>query len=164
MKHVNHPVRTAIFVALALGCILSLVPRPLQADVHLPSIFSDHMVLARTEAVPVWGKANPGERVGVTLAGHTVETVADADGRWRVDVNLQNCGPGPFEMRVNGGNRITIHDAVVGDVWLASGQSNMEHLLRATADADREIANSANPLLRQFSVEKAGAAARRRKR
>jgi sialate O-acetylesterase len=156
MTNVNHLLRAAGCVALALGCVLSLVPHPLQADVRLPSIFSNHMVLARAESVPVWGKANPGERVRVTLAGHTVEAVADADGCWRVDLNLQNCGPGPFEMTVDGNNRITIHDAVVGDVWLASGQSNMEHLLRATADADREIANSANPLLRQFSVKKAG--------
>ena len=95
------------------------MPHPLRANVRLPSILSDHMVLARAEAVPVWGKANPGELVRVTLAGRTSEAVADADGRWRVDLNLQNCGPGPFEMTVDGSNRITIHDAVVRRMAIA---------------------------------------------
>jgi sialate O-acetylesterase len=93
----------------------------------------------------------------VAIGNQTAEATADADGHWRVELNLKNSGAGPFELTGEGHNRIVIEDAVVGEVWLASGQSNMEHPLSATADADREIATSANPLLRQFLVKRAGA-------
>ena len=66
--------------ACGLGCLLCLLPRSLRADVHLPAMFSDHMVLTRAEKVPVWGKAGPGEHVHVTLDGKGVEAIADAAG------------------------------------------------------------------------------------
>lgn len=129
----------------------------LRADVRLPAIFSEHMVLMKAESVPVWGKADAGEHVRVTLGGKTVEADADDAGRWKVELNLKDSAPGPFEMTVEGKNRIVIPDVVVGEIWLASGQSNMEMPLRVTADADAEIAKSANPFLRQFAVRKTGA-------
>jgi len=138
-------------------CILLLPLHSLWADVRLPAIFSDHMVLMKAESVPVWGKADPGEHVRVAMNGETAEAEADAAGRWKAELNLKDSGPGPFEMTVEGKNRIVIQDAVVGEVWLASGQSNMELPLRVTAGADAEIARSANPLLRQFLVKRAGA-------
>ncbi len=144
-------------VACLVGLLLLLAPPSLRADVRLPAIFSEHMVLSRTETVPVWGRAIPGEQVRVTMDGKTAEAATDTDGNWRAVLNLKNSGTGPFAMTVEGKNRIVIPDIVVGEVWLASGQSNMEHPLRATADADGEIAISANPLLRQFLVKKAGA-------
>jgi sialate O-acetylesterase len=115
------------------------------------------MVLMKAESVPVWGKADAGEHMRVTLDGKSAETDADREGRWMVKLNLKDSGPGPFEMTVEGKNRIVIPDVVVGEVWLASGQSNMELPLRVTADADAEIAKSANRFLRQFAVKKTGA-------
>ena len=125
---------------------------PMMADVKLPGIFSDHMVLLKAEKVPVWGKAASGEEVSVTLNGRTVRTRADAAGNWRAELNLKDSPPGPFEMTVQGKNRVTISDVLVGEVWLASGQSNMALSLDNTLDGKQEVARSANPMLRQFSV------------
>jgi len=117
------------------------------------------MVLQKAGSVPVWGQADPGEHVRVGMEGKTAETDADSTGRWKVTLNLQELAPGPFEMTIEGKNRIRIQDVVVGEVWLASGQSNMELPLRVTSGAAAEITQSANPFLRQFLVKKAAAKA-----
>ena len=122
------------------------------AAVTLPAILSDHMVLRRTAKVPVWGKAAPGEDVTVSLNGQTAKAKADATGQWVIFLNLKDSGPGPFEMIVAGTNKLILSDIVIGEVWLASGQSNMAMSVGPTIDAEQEIAGSANPLLRQFTV------------
>jgi sialate O-acetylesterase len=157
MNSLIPPVIARPCIAWIFGCFLLLSPHSLRAEVRLPAIFSEHMVLRKAEAVPVWGQANPGEHVRVSLDGKAADAAADASGNWRVELNLKDCGAGPFEMTVQGNNRVVIQDVVVGEVWLASGQSNMEHPLRATLDADREIATSTNHSLRQFLVKRAGA-------
>jgi sialate O-acetylesterase len=128
----------------------------LHADVRLPPIISDHMVLARAHSVPLWGKADPGEKVSVELAGKTWQTAAGADGRWFLRVDLAGIGAGPFRMVAKGRNEVVVEDVLVGRVWVASGQSNMEFPLRGTLGADDEIAHSTNPLLRVFRVAKIG--------
>jgi len=143
---------------LALGVSFFTVPETLFAEVKLPTIFSDHMVLEKTGKVPIWGKASPGEEVQVTLNRVSAKAKADSDGKWMVTLDLSKCGPGPFEMTVEGGNKLTVKDVLVGEVWLASGQSNMAFLLEAAVDAESEVAASANPLLRQFRVDRAEAA------
>lgn len=124
------------------------------ADVKLPAIFSDHMVLARTGKVPVWGKADPGEEVSVTLSGQTSRCKAGPDGKWMVDLNLKDSAQGPFEMTVEGKNKIRISDVVVGEVWVGGGQSNMELPLKRLLKSPEEVASSANPMLRQYEVRK----------
>jgi len=124
------------------------------ADIKLPAIFSDHMVLKRSAKTPVWGKAAPGETVTVEVGGKSCQATAGEDGKWRVELDLSNSPPGPFEVALSGKNRVVIRDVVVGEVWLASGQSNMEFPLKGTIDSQAEIAGSANPLLRQFLVAK----------
>lgn len=143
---------------LAVSSILCLGITSLKAEVKLPAIFSDHMVLKRAAKVPVWGSADPGEEINVTLGGRTTKTKAGDDGTWRTELDLSGEESGPFEMEVNGKNRIKVTDVLIGDVWLASGQSNMEYPLKGTLDAAREIAGSANPQLRQFLVKKATSA------
>jgi sialate O-acetylesterase len=130
----------------------------LLADVRLPGIISDHMVLMRSAAVPIWGKADAAEEVMVTFNGKSARTVAGADGNWKVSLNLAQTGPGPHELVVKGKNEIKISDVLVGTVWLASGQSNMEFSLQGTIGAEEEIAHSLNPQLRQFKVEKVSSA------
>ncbi len=125
------------------------------ADVTLPSIFSDHMVLTKGAKVPVWGKADPMEEVTVSVAGAKAKARADGAGKWRVDLDLSATAAGPFGMVVEGNNRLEINDVVVGEVWLASGQSNMDFPLRSEMGAAEEIAHSANPLLRYFRVARA---------
>jgi sialate O-acetylesterase len=149
--------RLTVFISAPAVFLATFALCSARAEVILPSIFSEHMALQKANGVPVWGKAEPGEKVTVTLDGKTAHVTAGQDGKWRLALDLRDCGAGPFEMTVEGKNRIVIRDAVVGEVWLASGQSNMELPLRVTADADAEIAKSANPLLRQFAVKKTGA-------
>ena len=139
---------------LAVLCLL-LQPCWVCADVRLPSIISEHMVLEKAAAVPLWGRADADEDVTVTLGDSTARTRAGSDGKWMVRLDLRDAGAGPFQLVVKGKNEIRIPDVVVGAVWLASGQSNMEFLLKASADAEDEIARSRNPQLRQFRVEKA---------
>jgi len=135
-----------LVVAASAGCLF--------ADVKLPAIISDHMVLEKAAKVPIWGKADPGEEVSVTLDGRTAKTTSGADGKWMISLNLKDSAPGPFEMTVEGKNKLKLADVVVGEVWVASGQSNMEWVLVNTIGAAEEIAQSANPMLRQFLVKK----------
>jgi len=124
------------------------------ADVKLPSIISDHMVLEKSAKVPIWGRAGAGEEVTVTMNGISAKAVADAGGKWMTTLNLQNCAPGPFEMTVEGNNQLTLVDVVVGEVWLASGQSNMAFVMSGEVDSATEVPSSANTLLREFKVQR----------
>jgi len=125
------------------------------ADVTVPAIFSDHAVLQRSSDVPVWGKAAPKEEVSVRLDGQSQKTVTDADGRWKVILDLSKSANGPFELIIEGKNTLTIKDVVVGEVWLASGQSNMEMNLGSVDSAEKELARPANPMVREFRVDRA---------
>ncbi|MCK9588069.1 MAG: sialate O-acetylesterase [Terrimicrobiaceae bacterium] len=138
--------RLAVLIAASTSCAW--------ADVKLPAIISDHMVLEKSARVPIWGKADSGEKVTVTLNGRSAKAEAGADGKWITTLDLKDSAPGPFEMAVEGKNKLTVADVVVGEVWVASGQSNMEFSLKNSLDAEKEIAQSANPLLRQFLVKK----------
>jgi sialate O-acetylesterase len=119
---------------------------------RLPRIFQDGMVLQRGQRIPVWGWAPPGASVTVALDGRTARAVAGADGAWAVRFPALAAG-GPHALRVEGaGARVEVADVLVGDVWVASGQSNMEWPL-AQATGGREAAAAANdPLLREFAV------------
>lgn len=116
------------------------------------------MVLKKSEKVPIWGKADPGESVTVTMDGKSAMATAGEDGRWMASLNLNNSGPGPFEMVIEGKNKIALLDVVVGEVWVASGQSNMEFTVSRGMQAEQVIAESANPLLRQFLVKRTASA------
>ncbi len=140
-------------ISSLLASVLVLSSGFLQADVTLPSVFSNHMVLAKVEKVPVWGKADPGEEVTVTFQGKTSSAKANDAGRWEVILNLKDSGSGPFEMTVEGKNQLTISDVLVGEVWLASGQSNMQWVLSNTTNAAAEIASSENSQIRMFTVK-----------
>jgi sialate O-acetylesterase len=137
--------RFALFVCAAL-C--------LPAAVRLPTLVSDHMVLQQDLPVRIWGHADPGEAVSVQFHGQTVAAKAGADGRWAVYLNPLNAG-GPFEMTVAGQNVITIHDVLVGEVWVGSGQSNMEFRVAGAKNAEQEIAEANYPNIRLFEVKKA---------
>ena len=141
-----------------LFALLAAIAAPAFADVSLPAIFSDHAVLQKSPKVPVWGVAEAGEKVVVTLGASSAQTVTGTDGKWRVSLDLGRGGPGPFTLTVRGKNTLTVSDVLVGEVWLASGQSNMEWLLKNSSGASAEIQASANPMLRHFAMTKAEAA------
>ena len=126
------------------------------ADVRLPSIFGDNMVLQREMKVPVWGWAKPGETVSVTLGAHQTATRAGEDGRWRVTLGPLKVGPA-LTMTVKGTNELTFANVAVGDVWLCSGQSNMDVGVRSALNAAEEIRNADHPRIRLFHVGRAAA-------
>ena len=137
---------------LALLLTVTLASAPAWADVVLPSIISDHMVLQKTPKARIWGKAAPGEEVSVTLDKLTARATAGPDGKWALLLNLSESKPGPFELVVQGKNRIAVADVVVGEVWVASGQSNMAFGMYDEISSKEEIPASVNPMLRQFCV------------
>ncbi len=121
------------------------------AEVKLPGIISDHMLLQRDAPARIFGKADPGEAVTVAFRGQTARTTADTLGRW--EVWLQPLTPGPAAaMTISGVNTITIADVLVGDVWIGSGQSNMMWAVRDSDNADKEAATAEFPQIRLFYV------------
>jgi sialate O-acetylesterase len=127
------------------------------AELRLPSIFSDHMVLQSGKAVPVWGWADPGEGVAVEFAGQSQSTTANADGKWTVKLDALEASGESRELVVKSLTRnrsLKVANVLVGEVWAGGGQSNMEFDLKALTDSAAEIEASANPTLRQFHVLK----------
>jgi sialate O-acetylesterase len=122
-----------------------------RANVTLPALFSDHAVLQRDAPIPVWGWADPGEVVSVTLREQTAHTVAGDDGAWRVTLPAMREDT-PCTLTVVGKNTLTVQDVALGDVWLCSGQSNMEWTVRQAANADAETAAANFPRIRHFKV------------
>lgn len=123
-----------------------------RAGVTLPSVLADHMVVQRQMPVHLWGMAAPGEGVSVTFRGETRSTTADELGRWSVYLSPGEAG-GPFPMTVRASNTIQMNDVLVGDVWVASGQSNMEFPMKELNNAGAEIAAAQYPKIRIFRVE-----------
>ncbi len=132
-----------------------LAPRA-AADVSLRAIFSDHMVLQDDAPVPVWGWAEPGEKVTVSFAGQTKNCTAGADGKWMVKLGKLKCGE-TAAMMVKGNNTLTINDVLIGEVWLGSGQSNMAFTVNRAKDFEQEKAAANLPKIRHFR-ESSGAA------
>lgn len=137
--------------------VLALSTLALRADVTLHNLFTDHMVLQRGIAVPVWGWADDGEKVTVEFRGKKVSTVAKG-GKWMVKLGKLKAG-GPDELKVTGKNSITLTDVLVGEVWIASGQSNMEWPLKASYQPQTDIAFATNFSIRLFTVPKLKATA-----
>ena len=119
------------------------------ANVKLPAIFSDHAVLQQDVSVPVWGWADSGEEVTISIAGQTKTTKAGADGSWKVQLEKLAKG-GPHTLEIKGKNTITIKDVLVGEVWLGSGQSNMAMTVNRCKDYEKEKAAANFPQIRMF--------------
>lgn len=139
-------------VAAAVSYLLSVAAISGRAEVTLPSLLADHMVVQRGLPVHVWGKAAEHEGVSVTFRGETQSTSADDLGRWSLYLSPGEAG-GPFQMVVKAANTIQLNDILVGDVWVASGQSNMEFPMKELANPDIEIAAAQFPKIRIFRVE-----------
>lgn len=142
-----------ITILIFLLSLLFLTVFPADADVKLPALISDNMVLQQGTKVPLWGTAEPGERVIVTLGEQQVTATADSEGRWIIKLEPLNAD-GPFEITVAGNNTITLHNVFVGEVWVCSGQSNMQWPVSMAANAEREIVNSDYPKIRLLSVKR----------
>jgi sialate O-acetylesterase len=129
------------------------------ADVRPAHVFSDHMVLQRHALVPIWGTADAGEKVTVKLAGQSLSTTTNAQGKWMVKLNKLAAG-GPYTLTIKGKNTVTINDVYLGEVWLCSGQSNMDMTVAredcywcGVINEKEEVSHADYPLIRVFDVD-----------
>src|SRR5262249_33860883 len=133
--------------------VLLFHPLSAQAEPRLPYLFTDHMVLQRDMDISVWGWADPEEHITVTLGENTQGTVTTADGHWNVSLPAMHAG-GPFTLTVRGKKTLMVKDVLLGEVWVASGQSNMTYALSGATGAAEEIPAARYPQIRFFTVPK----------
>lgn len=138
---------------LLLSFTLLISGTAASGQVTLPAVLADHMVIQRDVPVHVWGNAAPSEAVSVQFRGEIRATTADDLGRWQVSLSPGSAG-GPFVMQIDATNSIRFSDVLVGDVWVASGQSNMEFTLRGASNAAEALRTVDQPRIRLFQVEK----------
>ena len=143
--------KTKLLLAIILVFIVAAVGR---ANVVLPDVISDAMVLQRDRQVPIWGRADAGESVTVNFAGQVRKTTAGSDGKWRVSLSPLHPNATPATMTISGKNTIELKNILVGEVWLLAGQSNMQRLLSETANGEPAIANANHPMIRLFNVSR----------
>lgn len=124
------------------------------ADVDIPDVIGSGMVLQRDHRVPVWGKADPDEVVTVSFSGQVKKATADQQGRWRIDLDVMPANGTPANMTIAGHNVIELKDVLVGEVWLCSGQSNMQLTLPETNNGEAAIAAADHPAIRLFDVSR----------
>ena len=146
MRWVNY--RTSFVVTFSA---LVFIVVEAHAAVRLPALISDGMVVQQGVKVNIWGTADPGERVTVILKDQEASGVTDKDGEWKVGLGPLSAG-GPFTLTIRGTNTITLHDVLVGEVWVCSGQSNMGMTVSGVTNAQDEIAHADYPMLRLFTV------------
>jgi sialate O-acetylesterase len=155
MRSVRLPLLAAVVLAACAG--------PARAEVKLHPLFSDGMVLQQGVKALVWGTADPGEEFRARFGNEQVRAVApqvtaDKEGKWRIDLPTQSFPPGTgYTLVLEGKNTVTVKDVAIGEVWVCSGQSNMEWSVNASAGAAEAKANSKNPNLRLFTVKKTAA-------
>lgn len=138
-------------LVMVLMMVLAWCSQAVLADVRLPSIFGNHMVLQQNADVAVWGWADAGEEVTVELGESQAVTEAGADGKWSVRLAAGAAG-GPHQLTVRGKNTITLDDVLLGDVWVGSGQSNMQWSVAQSDNPQEEIAAANYPEIRLFTV------------
>jgi sialate O-acetylesterase len=144
------PTRLPAFLTL----LAVLLPAQALAEVTLPSVIGDHMMLQRDAEVRIWGWAEPGEAVTVTFAGQEAQAQADADGHWSVMLDAMPASAEGRGLVIQGENRIELTDILVGEVWVASGQSNMEWNVHNSANPQEEIANADHPGIRMWTARR----------
>ncbi len=165
-RHYSHPEelpaqeRSPVKKHLSYGAVLlSLLlaassVRQVRADVKLPKVIGDHMVLQRERPLPIWGWAVPGEEVTVKLDEAAVTATTDAQGNWKVVLPAVKADGKAHCMTINGKNKLELEDILIGDVWIGSGQSNMEMGIAACNKAKEEIAAANYPKIRLLLVPK----------
>jgi sialate O-acetylesterase len=133
-----------VFLFLVFGILAN-------ANVRMPLLFSDGMVLQRNKPIPVWGWADANEKIVVHFNTQTKTIITDSTGKWMVKLDSEKAG-GPFELTISGKNKIVITNVLVGEVWICSGQSNMEFQVSKAMNSKAEIEDSDYPMIRHFGV------------
>lgn len=141
-------IRTASLLTFAI--VLSIASLA-QAEIKLPSVIGTNMVLQRNEDVPIWGWDDPGTEVTVSIGDQSVTGKAGADGRWMVDLKPMKAG-GPHTLTIKGTNEVALENVAIGEVWLCSGQSNMEWTVNSSDNAQEEKAAANYPMIRHIKI------------
>ena len=137
---------------ILLTNLLFLIIAQVFAQLTVPTFFSDHMVLQREKPIPIWGTAKLGEKINVQLGLQKATVKTDEDGKWKVGLKAMQAG-GPYRLTVKSSKEeLTFDDVFIGEVWICSGQSNMEFRVRSAMDAMSEIAEPNYPEIRSFNV------------
>ncbi|HEV3222159.1 MAG TPA: sialate O-acetylesterase [Puia sp.] len=137
-----------ILIFMLAGFLLAF---SVSAQIKMPGIFGDHMVIQRDRPVPVWGWSSPKEKLVLSFNQQKKEVIADRNGKWRVNLDPEAAG-GPYILKVEGKNSLIFHDVMVGEVWICSGQSNMEFELKSARNANNEIMNSGYSEIRHIKI------------
>ena len=143
----KRPLTAAVFLAATLSSIPATF-----ADVAVSKVFGDHMVLQQGAPIRVWGTGDPGEGVTVSLGGKSVTTTTAQEGTWRAELPALSADGKAHTMMVKGKNTIELKDILLGEVWICSGQSNMEWAVNGSLNAKEEIAAADHPQIRLFNV------------
>jgi sialate O-acetylesterase len=144
--------RLRLYALVSVLLISCLSPVLGHARVILPALIADHMVIQRDQPVHLWGNADPGEVVSAVFQGASATTTADDHGRWSLYLPAAKVG-GPYDVEIKGTNTIQIKDVLVGDIWIASGQSNMGFNVARVSNFQAELAAADQPTIRLFHVE-----------
>lgn len=144
-----------LLLSLAASCISSFAGQLALADVKMPNVFGTRMVLQREQPIPFYGSADAGEEVTVSIGDASAKTAAGADGKWKVKLPAMKAG-GPHVVTVKGKNTLKFEDVLVGEVWVCSGQSNMQWSVNQSYDADLEKLTANFPNIRLISVPQVG--------
>ena len=141
-----------------LSCFITLLLAlpVVRAELKLPAVIGDRMVLQRRQANPIWGWDSPGAKITVTFAGQSHTATAGADGRWSVKLAALEASAEPRTLRIAGSSARDIKDVLVGEVWMCSGQSNMQWSISQVYNGDLEALASSFPNLRIISVPQVG--------
>ena len=123
------------------------------ANVRLPKLFADDMVLQRDHLIPIWGWADANEKIEIRFNKQLKSTKADKNGKWIIRLNAENAG-GPYELSVKGKNHLVLKNVLVGEVWICSGQSNMAFTVNEAINAEKEINDAEYPFIRHFNVDR----------
>ncbi|WP_404305215.1 sialate O-acetylesterase [Neorhodopirellula lusitana] len=148
-------IRCRAFCVLLMSCLLhvnGISSHQVAAEVRLPSVFADHMVIQQQRPIRVWGWAEPGEAVSVAIGESQASATADKLGQWEATLPAMDASKQSHQITVNGSTSITLKDVLIGEVWVCSGQSNMAWTVQSSDNAAEEIANANHPLIRHITV------------
>ena len=157
MKIAFHRFSMQLLAIAAFSCCVSSgLVRHVHADVKLPNVFSDHMVLQQGQENRIWGTAAAGESISITIADKSIETKADAKGYWETKLPSMKASSNPIKLTIKGSSVVEINDILVGEVWICSGQSNMQWAVASSNDADLEKLTSNFPNIRMINFPQIG--------
>lgn len=150
--NVNRSMKSFVCLPFLVWIVASLIGGTASAEVRLPGFFGDHMVLQQNKPIRVWGWADDGEEVTVIIGQESVVSKADSAGKWKVELPAMKASNQPQTLTIKGSNAIEIDDVLIGEVWLCSGQSNMEWTVARSNNQEAERAGADRPTIRHFKV------------